>query len=310
MRHAATTRERVASVQTFGRYKAQFNPLPQRRCALSESELDRFHSAADRWLVAVEETRVSDTSVLGFGTRGGEAVVLKVVGRGLDEWGAGSITAAFRGRGMVRVLEQEPGALLLERLRPGIPLVGLVLEGKDQAATQVLVHVIQSMHEVPSTWPAATTLSQLGAAFERYIESGDNQIDPELVWDARSRYLRLCRTQRGPRLLHGDLQHSNVLFDDRRGWIAIDPKGLNGELEYEVGAMFRNPKEAPDLYPQPSTIERRFKVLSSELELDGARALEWLYTQAVLSAVWMIEDGRAPEEATIRLAVAARDLLG
>ena len=42
-------------------------------------------------------------------------------------------------------------------------------------------------------------------------------------------------------LLHGDLQHYNVLLDKDRGWVAIDPKGVVGELEYEVGALLRNP---------------------------------------------------------------------
>ena len=32
----------------------------------------------------------------------------------------------------------------------------------------------------------------------------------------------------------------NVRFDSGRGWLAIDPKGVFGELEYEVGAVVRN----------------------------------------------------------------------
>ena len=38
-----------------------------------------------------------------------------------------------------------------------------------------------------------------------------------------------------------DLQHYNVLFDSDRGWLAIDPKGVIGEVEYEIGASLRNP---------------------------------------------------------------------
>lgn len=40
--------------------------------------------------------------------------------------------------------------------------------------------------------------------------------------------------------------------------------------------------------------------------------MEWLYAQAVLSAVWVVEDGGTlgTEAATIRLATAARGMLG
>jgi streptomycin 6-kinase len=41
-----------------------------------------------------------------------------------------------------------------------------------------------------------------------------------------------------------DLHHYNVLSDSGRGWLAIDPKGLVGEVEYEVGAAIRNPIDA------------------------------------------------------------------
>jgi streptomycin 6-kinase len=45
------------------------------------------------------------------------------------------------------------------------------------------------------------------------------------------------------------LHHYNVLFDiESAVWVAIDPKGVVGELEYEVGAIIRNPVENPGLY--------------------------------------------------------------
>ena len=70
-------------------------------------------------------------------------------------------------------------------------------------------------------------------------------------------YVDLSGSQRSTRLLHGDLQHYNVLFDTDRGWLAIDPKGVVGELEHEIGAVLRNPDERPDLFLSSSVIERR-----------------------------------------------------
>lgn len=112
-------------------------------------------------------------------------------------------------------------------------------------------------------------------------------------------------------LLHGDLHHYNVLFDSDRHWLAIDPKGVLGELEYEVGAALRNPCETPELFASPATIETRIARFEAELKLNPDRMLAWGFAQAVLSAIWTVEDGSAidSENPGIRLAKATRPML-
>ena len=112
---------------------------------------------------------------------------------------------------------------------------------------------------------------------------------------AQQTFADLARSESKPQLLHGDLQHSNVLFDRDRGWIAIDPKGVVGELAYELGAVFRNPREEPRLFTDASTIERRLRQLTVALHVDATRVLGWAFAQAVLSAVWDWEDGEPAE---------------
>jgi streptomycin 6-kinase len=41
-------------------------------------------------------------------------------------------------------------------------------------------------------------------------------------------------------LLHGDLHHWNILLDEGRGWMAIDPKGVVGASCLEVGCFLGN----------------------------------------------------------------------
>jgi streptomycin 6-kinase len=43
-----------------------------------------------------------------------------------------------------------------------------------------------------------------------------------------------------------DVNH--ILFDIERRWIAVDPKGVIGEIEYEIGASLRNPYENPEIF--------------------------------------------------------------
>jgi streptomycin 6-kinase len=216
--------------------------------------------------------------------------VLKVAKQQGDEWRSGEIAHAFGGRGVVRVLEYEDGAALLERSVPGTNLVELTKGGHDDAATEAIAEVIAAMapNAVPSWCP---TVSDWGRGFARYMESADARIPAALVGRARDLYAELCETQGPSRLLHGDLQHYNVLRDDERGRLAIDPKGVVGEVEYEVGALLRNPGELPDLLTDPATIERRIGMVSSRLGFDANRVLRWGFAQAVLSAIWMVEDG-------------------
>jgi streptomycin 6-kinase len=116
-----------------------------------------------------------------------------------------------------------------------------------------------------------------------------------LVEPAQRIYSDLCATQRNPALLHGDLHHYNVLSDHRRGWCAIDAKGVVGELEYELGAALRNPIDRPDLFATLDAVERRLEQFGLALGLDVSRARGWAFAQAVLSAIWSVEDGQAAE---------------
>lgn len=194
----------------------------------------------------------------------------------------------------------------------------MAVDGSDEEATDILADLIQQMsarsfsispRELSKT---CATVDDWAKGFGNYIATGDDQIPLNLVEAAQRIYLDLCATQRQPRLLHGDLQHYNVLFDADRGWLAIDPKGVVGEIEYEVGAFLRNPFERPDLFLSHSAIERRLKQLTARLNLDYERAVAWSFAQAVLSAIWTIEDGFVVDATnqSIRLANLMRPMLG
>ncbi len=240
----------------------------------------------------VERSLETESSLIAIGHQRGRGVVLKVLKQPGDEWHAGEIIRAFHKKGVVDVYEHVPGAMLLELLTPGTPLVRVALDRNDDEATEILADVIQRMSpsEIP---PNCATVADWAKGFARYTASGDAQIPGALVERAAALYAELCATQQTTRLLHGDLQHYNVLWDERRGWIAIDPKGVVGEIEYEIGAIMRNPTERAGLFVSRPTVERRLGHFSRALNLNYARALSWTFAQAVLSAIWSVEDGFA-----------------
>jgi streptomycin 6-kinase len=229
-----------------------------------------------------------------------------------DEWRCGEVLDAFDARGVVRVYDYVEGAVLIERLNPGTSLASVALDGRDGEATEILAGVIERMARPRETLRAFDTVWDWGKGFERYLSSDDDQIPTSLTEQARRTYSELCESQQSARLLHGDLQHYNVVFDVGRGWLAIDPKGVVGEVEYEIGASLRNPYEAPELLASPETVKRRLKHYEAKLKLDGGRALRWGFAQAVLSAIWCVEDGCAIDgrNPSLMLANVIRQVLG
>jgi streptomycin 6-kinase len=271
---------------------------------------ERIGELLSTWNVILDDTLQTQTSFIGFGRRGRQAVVLKVLRQPGDEWRSGEVLAAFEGRGSVRVYEHVDGAMLLERLSPGSSLAAIALDGGDEEATGTLAEVIGAISPRESS-SGFVTVQDWGEGFRRYRESGDRQIPLDLVEQARHLYLSLCSSQRQARLLHGDLQHYNVLFDSRRGWLAIDPKGVIGEIEYEIGAALRNPFQRTDLFASSHAVERRVRRYADILKLDADRILMWAFAQAILSAIWSVEDGFTVDEAdaSIVLANAIRPMI-
>ena len=70
--------------------------------------------------------------------------------------------------------------------------------------------------------------------------------------------------------------------------------------------------ERPDLFASPDIAERRVRLYEARLGIDADRALRWAYAQAVLSAIWTVEDGFPVESdhLSLQLTRAIEPLLG
>jgi streptomycin 6-kinase len=260
------------------------------------------------WNVRIDETHETAQSAFVMGTRNGDPVVIKIAKHRNDEWRAGDTLQRFGGRGVIQVLESTEGATLLPRLEPGTSLVR-VCHKDDEQATRILAEVIRELSPAPHP-DGIPFVQDWTASFDRYLRGSNTTISCDLVAEAHRVYLDLCATQRDVRLLHGDLHHDNVLHDSTRGWVAVDPKGVVGELAFEVGAALRNPIELPELFTDPRVIDARVRRFSGELTLDRSRVVAWASTQAVLAAIWLIEDGEPvqPDHPWLTLAQSLRRL--
>jgi streptomycin 6-kinase len=251
---------------------------------------ERLTRQAREWQVTLDEVRETESSLVAYGRRGSADVVLKMFNAASDERRSGEILAAFDGGAVVRVLEYAGDAVLQERLTPGTSLAEVAHGGADDEATSVLADVVARMTTrfLPAWCP---TVEDWGKSFDRYLISERREIPRQLVHSAHAIYAEMCQSQVDRTLLHGDLHHHNVLFDTGRGWVAIDPKGVIGEVEYEIGALLRNPYERPELFARADRVERRLKLCADRLDIDVRRTLRWAFAQSVLAAIWGVEDG-------------------
>jgi streptomycin 6-kinase len=211
----------------------------------------------------------------------------------------------FDGRGAVRLIDADPesGALLLERIQPGSPVLDL---NDDERATSIAASVIRQLHRPApeqSQFPCVADWGRGLARLRSTFNGGSGPFPRDLVERAEWSLRNLAGSESRSVLLHADLHHWNILASRRSDWLAIDPKGLIGEPEYEAGAWLRNPITKLLEYPDTrQTILRRLDQFVDLLGFDRERMTAWSLYQAVLAAWWSYEESDPLWEVSIEIA--------
>ena len=94
------------------------------------------------------------------------------------------------------------------------------------------------------------------------------------------------------KLIHGDFHHTNILANGRNSFTVIDPKGVIGDVRYDIAVFLNN---------HHGWLARR-KAVRDELESavmqfadafatspEGIR--QWGFAQMVLSSYWTFTEG-------------------
>ncbi len=197
----------------------------------------------------------------------GDRAILKIVPPEDDQ--ADHIAEALRfwdGTGAVRLLRHDPArrALLLERLVPGTEASQL----DEDEATAVAIAVGKKIWRAPA---AGHTFRSTRDWVGRWLPAGDAH---PLVPVARRTYEAMRPAS--ALLIHADFHHHNLL---RRGddWVAIDPKPIVGDPEFDVPAFLWNPLGTT---PTRARTERRIRAFA-DAGLDGERIRQWAIVRGV-----------------------------
>lgn len=232
--------------------------------------------------------------------------VLKVGITGPDNLPEAEALRLWDGRGAARLLRSEPliggrrgvdhngdwfgtNALLLERLDSSRILEDVEHEAGAAVIGQLLrrlaVRVEDSVVLVKQNDTAARWVTELPDRWERLGRPFDRRL-LDLAVDT-CRQLSVSE----PLLVHGDLHQMNVLGSSREPWLAIDPKGVAGEPEFDVQPALRNCWDAlVETGDLRRALRRRLAIIIESGELDGERARLWTQARAVDDALWAYND--------------------
>jgi streptomycin 6-kinase len=222
----------------------------------------------------------------------------------LDEYKA---LKHFDGHGAIGVLDinKKHNALLLEQAIPGYLLKEYHPISIDDSI-KIYAQVIQALSNQPLTANDFTHVNKWCEAIDRIK---DQRINKRLVEKAIELKIFLLSSSEKEYLCHGDLHLENIVQQGEK-WLAIDPKGIIGEMAFEAAAFdLVSNDEMQDMETLPEKIIARATQLSSVLNLNYDRLISWIFLRIIISAQWFIEDNGDPDK-MLTLAYHLYPLLG
>jgi streptomycin 6-kinase len=202
----------------------------------------------------------------------------------LGAWHAGHTPAVI-------ALDEQLGALLLEAIEPGTPLIA----ASGYPALHSVAELLDALHGsgvADPSYPAVTQrtaylFDSSASLYQRHPELVA-VIPPDLYEHGRELATRLAEDDCPAVLLHGDLTPSNILDGGPgRGLVAIDPAPCLGDAAFDTVDLIH--WHADDL----ETIDTRIRQLAAAAGLDRERILGWSVAFAAMNALELASQGNS-----------------
>jgi streptomycin 6-kinase len=253
---------------------------------------------AERWALRVGEPfRDANVSLaLAVERVDGERAVLKINFPEPESEHEADALAFWAGRGAVRLLESDSAvaALLIERCVPGDQLWAVA---DDQEATRIGASVLMQLWRPVGVASPFRSLAEealrWAVEIRRDWEALDRPFDERIVDEAVAACLELGPDQGEAVVLHQDFHGGNVLRSERAAWLAIDPKPLAGEREFDAASLLRDRRWLLGGHDDPLRIRRRLDLLAEELDLDHERLRRWGIAHAL---AWGVSEGKIEDD--------------
>lgn len=225
-------------------------------------------------------------------TESNQSVVLKI---GIDKKvidNEMSVLKFFDGRAAVKLIDynEQYNALLIHQAIPGNSLKSVYPEQSEYVMDEY-IKTVNKLHKFKLL--ANSSFPHIKEWLVALDQVSSDKIPVNLLNQAIQLKNNLLQTSRNEILLHGDLHHDNVLLNGNE-WIVIDPKGVVGEVEFELAAFDFIHSSELNKNNLESLFLERIKLLSMKARLDCQRLKGWVFVRLILAAAWSIEDKDNP----------------
>jgi streptomycin 6-kinase len=209
----------------------------------------------------------------------GTPVVLKINFPEPESEHEADALAHWNGEGAVCLVEHDPErrALLVERCEPGTRLWEL---GDEEEATGIAAGLLRRLWRPVERGHGLRLLADEAARWAEELPRRREGLEPPYerrLLDEAVAFLREAGSNQGSQVVcHQDFHGGNLLRADREPWLAIDPKPLVGEREFDTASLLRDRRwELRNDPGAAARVRRRLDRLSADLGLDRDRMRGW-----------------------------------
>jgi len=248
---------------------------------------------AENWSLAVEQPfpNLSYNFVAPCVCADGSRAVLKIgfCAENSEIFNEAKFLKIFDGEGTVKLLRFDKNycALLLERLIPGENLTRLC-QTNDVQATSIAIGVMRKIWRTP---PKNHDFPMLEKWTDGLKRAAKTEFPIQFIRKAQDYFEELNAPSKQKFLLHGDLHHENILSAQREPYLIIDPKGIVGDIGYEISVYLNNQANWVSGLPDSrEKLNRCVNQFAEAFEIEPRNLRKWAFAQQVLGVWWTLED--------------------
>ncbi len=212
--------------------------------------------------------------------------VLKIQGPHGERYTEIEALRLLAGTGCCRMLavDLQSAAMLLERIKPGLPL--RALSDRDQQLSIGTRMIASLPQRVPGGHTLPTYQDWLDTAAGMLSRTAAPPALGDLLREACEQYRRLHVPGEPAAVLHGDLHHDNILLAGGDHWVAIDPQGVIGPPVLEAGRFIQNHAVEDYATTDLRDLDATVGYISRTLQYPHDRVLRAFFVLHVLSVCW------------------------
>jgi streptomycin 6-kinase len=206
-----------------------------------------------------------------------------------DIHGEASYLRCLNGNGVVRLLHEDKDlrALLLESAHPGSNLREVCASDPESAAL-IAAKLLNELKRSPPT-------NLEFVALRSWVKKLEDAEKYDFPAQCANKALEIFNSSsdHDQLLLHGDFHHLNILAHASNSFVAIDPKGIIGDLKYDIAVFLNNHRSwlrsFPDIH---SSLDKSLAMFADKFGFSDEDLKRWAFAQKILSAFWtMTENG-------------------